>query len=301
MVSISPWYALIFGILIGAGGVSFTLTLDEGVPIGPRYTARSYDTDMAIITGINRANQLGMKNTVEGAIVPHHLIASEAIARGIGTLTKKPIIVILSPDHFMRCPELFCTTYGSFETFFGEVFVDGEGVAALLRKGGSLIATSSLFEHEHGVEAVVPVVRHYLPNARIIPIVVSVTKQIEGDTRTRARDVIMDIIEETNATFVVSSDFSHYLQLHEANDRDKDTLSAICTLNSEELISRDNPTESDCPLCLFFMNEYAKAHSLFPEIIWHSNSAVLLGDETVEETTSHYTVVYAPEESICAR
>ncbi len=279
-------------------GIALYLSLNKTQPV---YSATDDSLDLAIADGIKQAsNEQSAKADprVRAVIVPHHLVAAKAIALGVKALdpsTKK--VVIISPDHFFRCAKMLCTTYGKFKTFFGELPVSTNGVDALI-KNGDFVDQSSLFREEHGIYAVLPFIRYYLPNAEIIPIVVSQKSVGDTDLRSKILNLIEKLLSDKDTALIISSDFSHYLPLAESDSIDHKTIKSFCSGSSQEILKLNNPSQSDCPLCLWLSMEAAKDGGFWnPELIWHSNSANLLHDTSATSTTSHLTFLLTTDNS----
>jgi AmmeMemoRadiSam system protein B len=88
---------------------------------------------------------------------------------------------------------------------------------------------------------------------------------------------------------LISSDFSHYLSYEETKKADEKTLQTIYSWNSEEILNLENPSQSDCPLCLWFLTEEVKKFVEYkPILLGHTNSAELLNEYKNSELTSHF-------------
>lgn len=294
MVSRAARYKIIpaVGLVVVAG--LFFLLPRENV-LSSVYSATNSELDLAVVDGITKAdNNSSIPDGVHrAAIVPHHLVASEAVALGVKAIVSSSpkVIIVISPDHFGKCPKLLCMSYGSYKTFFGDVVISENDIKQLLSHE-DIAAESDLFTGEHGVYSIVPFIKHYLPDVSIVPIAVS--QQGVGDEQSRAEFLAMldKLAERNDVAFLISSDFSHYLPLDEASENDKQTQDVFCAGNGEAILNLDNPSQSDCPLCLWIVEQVAKENGFWnPVAIWHSNSGGLLGDTSVKETTSHFVFV----------
>lgn len=235
-----------------------------------------YDADHWSLTGSNLP--------VRGVIVPHHLVAGTSIGLGIRALSEHPPthIVLLSPDHFDQCPTLLCTVDGIFHTELGDVETD-------VLESPLVTEMPELFIREHGIFSILPFIAHSLPETPMTVLVLSQKrswKAYKQELLTVMRDAVGD------GAFVVSSDFSHYLPVTEADQKDVLTQRAIETFDLETIEDLDNPSQSDCPGCLWLMASLMKEKNVSPTILLHTNAARILGDETVKETTSHYSIMY---------
>lgn len=304
VVSRTAWYKIVFILtLVIFAALFFIFPQNHTLP--PTYYATDPELDLAVVDGIAKTDKnLGVTENVGAVVVPHHLVASEAIALGIKAITASSpqTVVIISPDHFEKCPKLLCTTQGNYETFFGDVAISGEEVGRLLSHK-DLISTSDLFVGEHGVYSIVPFIKHYLPDAAIVPIAVS--QRGLGDEYSRAEiiSVLDQLVSRNDVALVISSDFSHYLPLAEADKKDQKTKKAFCSGDGQAVLDLKNPSQSDCPLCLWIAQQEAKKNEFWnPIIAWHSNSANLLHDTSVQETTSHFTILLSgtASESSCS-
>lgn len=232
------------------------------------------------------------QHRIRALIVPHHLVAAESIALGIRALAmhQPKRIVLLAPDHFGRCPTHLCTTHGSFDTTFGNVKVDTAGAD---RIGASAIGMlePALFEQEHGIHAVLPFIARALSGTTIVPVVLS-QRTFWQIPPAELRAAIGQLLDDDTA-LVVSSDFSHYLRLSMANKRDAQTMITFLARDLDGIRTLNNPEQNDCPGCLWLLADLAGSGGWFnPSILLHTNSAVLLNEPDVQETTSHFAIAF---------
>ncbi|MEI6190990.1 MAG: AmmeMemoRadiSam system protein B [bacterium] len=262
------------------------------------YGATNNQIDLSVVSGIamaDREESAIKSGAVRAVIIPHHLIDAKSVALGIKdlSLSSPQKIIIISPDHFAKCPKLMCTTKGIFQTFFGDVIINNESVE-YLEKFSDIVVDSNLFSEEHGIYGIVPFIKHYVPKAEIIPIVISQKGMGDQITRSRMISVLNNILSDKNVSLVISSDFSHYLPLAAAEQEDILTQNSFCSGNSQEILNLKNPAQSDCPLCLWLLEQEAKKLDFwYPNLINHNNSADLLKDYSTKETTSHFTFSFS--------
>ncbi|MEN9614121.1 MAG: AmmeMemoRadiSam system protein [Candidatus Parcubacteria bacterium] len=302
MVPVATWKKI--GLGVALVGVLFGMYAHRQNIPGALYLATNPELDLAVVDGITKAdkanNQSGSIKRNRAVIVPHHLVASEAIAIGIKALvvSHPKTIILISPDHFGKCPKMLCTTDGQFKTFFGAVSVAQDKVSQLVRHT-AVVAESNLFVGEHGIYSIVPFIKHYLPDATIVPIAVS--QRGIGDSATRAEmlTILDELMIQPDTVIVVSSDFSHYLPLAEAIEYDRSTQDALCSGADKEILALNNPRQSDCPLCLWLLEQKAKRAGFWnPSLLWHSNSANLMHDTSAQSTTSHFTLALSDTPSV---
>jgi len=291
MVQRSTWrqiakYLLIIVIL------STVITSGVGYNKDIEYIATDETLDLAIVDGIVKAKSITVKDGIKAVVVPHHLVASKSIALGIKSIAKSnpKTVILISPDHFELCPKMFCASEGYFKTYFGDLNVSDLIVKKLLQSS-DVITSSKLFSLEHGVFTIAPFIKYYIPDAEIVPIVVSQKGRGSSYDREEILRILKPIIFNTDTALVISSDFSHYLTLDESNLMDLKTMKSFCSGSSSEILNLDNPKQSDCPLCLWILEQTAKSVGFWnPETLIHTNSANLMSDVTAKETTSHFTI-----------
>ena len=291
---------IVFGpVVFGVIGVVFSILSFQPSATNSSYSASGPALDLAVLDGIVAAdkNDTSQKNNtgVKAVVVPHHLVATKSIALSIKALVpfSPKRIVVISPDHFARCPTLLCTTQGTYKTFFGDVSISRKDID-LLGKSSDLVSNSSLFALEHGIYTIVPFIKHYLPDAEIIPVVISQKTRGTDQSRTEVLKILKPLLEEKDTALVISSDFSHYLPLAESNEMDVKTQNSFCSGESKEILMLRNPNQSDCPLCLWVLEQEAQELGFWnPNLVAHTNSATLLKDTSVKETTSHFTFTFS--------
>lgn len=162
---------------------------------------------------------------VSGITVPHHLLAANLIARGFWAASAGHYrrIILISPDHFHKVDKPFGTTLEDLTTVFGVVASDRAGVAALAADRG-LVQVLPTVNYEHGLMAVAPFIKHFFPDAEVIPLLGSVNGS-EADWRAMAE--LLKPLVTPDTLIVQSTDFSHYRPLPEAITRDQESIAAI--------------------------------------------------------------------------
>lgn len=179
--------------------------------------------------------------TVTGITVPHHLLAADLVARGFWAAApgRYARVIILAPDHFNRSRAPFATTDRDFDTVFGPLAADGAAVRSLLADP-ALVERSDLFEREHGVAALLPFVKHFFPDSRIVPVAISLRA---GRAEWDRLAALLGPLVGPGTLVVQSTDYSHYLPVGPSIARDQETLNVIAAEDPaaiEGLVSSDH-------------------------------------------------------------
>ncbi len=293
MVPRTSRYQIALGlVLIGLTlfGLIFSLRT-RSLSSHPVYSATDEDLNLAVLDGIVAARKdVQYVTATKAVVVPHHLVASKSIALGIQSLASSTpkLIIIISPDHYAHCPTFVCTTTGSYTTFFGDVAIEEREVHDLEKS--DLVASSGLFKEEHGIYTIVPYIKYYLPEAKIVPIVISQKTRGSEESRAEILNLLEPLLSRKDVGLVISSDFSHYLPPAQTQQKDVATQNSFCSGNSGEILHLENPGQSDCPLCLWLLEQEAQKLGFWnPVLLAHTNSAQLLHDTSAKEITSHFT------------
>ncbi|MEW6388196.1 MAG: AmmeMemoRadiSam system protein B [Thermodesulfobacteriota bacterium] len=238
----------------------------------------------------NRAKPLPVKIT--GLTVPHHLLAADLIAASLARLAEQGYerIVILSPDHFSRSRTVFAVTRRNFGTPFGTLRTDQTAVRRLLEN--PRVSLSGLFSHEHGVQALLPFLAYYFPQARIVPLA------IHRAAKPRDWDALAQTLAPllTSDTLVIqSTDFSHYLPLAEAKRKDQETLRVLSGGDPAEVIKLTEPGHLDCRAAQYLqLRLQAEVFRTRPTVAAHGNSQDYTA-APLSRTTSYLVQFYSPD------
>ncbi len=257
----------------------------------------AYSSPQPFMEGIYAADRRAAAKgtgTIHAVIAPHHLVAAEDDAVAVKALAGQEVanVILLSPDHYNKCPTALCTVNGDYETFFGHVRAAPVVVKDLV---ASPLVTNApgLFDNEHGIYAVAPFLAHYLPGVPVTPLAVRI------DYWRANKEAMLALLQaemKAGTVLVMSSDFSHYLPYGEAEKMDALTKEVIVAGDLDKMETLKNPSQSDCPACLWLLGSLAKNNNFYhPDFLMHTNSAALLKDLTVKETTSHFAVIWREE------
>jgi AmmeMemoRadiSam system protein B len=226
-----------------------------------------------------------------GLTVPHHLLVADLIARGMREVDRRGIdrIIVLSPDHFKRTQRPFATTRRDFETVFGLVRTDRTAAEALLRS--DLVEDSGLFTREHGIGALLPFIKHFFPDAAILPIAIAIrSNRAQWD---RLTDELAPLIGQSTL-IIQSTDFSHYLSADEATRHDQFVLNALASSDLDAVAAMRQPDYLDSRGAQYLQLKLQQDHfQARPVVLFNSNSQAR-SDVLEKRTTSYIVQIYQP-------
>lgn len=278
----AKWFLIIVGILISlgvAGGVFYCYldNLHQGEILIDNSARFSKPSQFSLASGI----------------VPHHLVAEEIIRdffKYISFRENPETIILLSPDYFNSGNIIKGNSFITLEPDvekFDDLVVDKfllQNLSKEIKK--EIVFNNSFLVSDHGITNLLPYIKLYFPEAKILPILVP--SNID-------KRQIKHLIESINSyaspeTIIIASvDFSHYLSKNVAEFHD---VKSIRTLINFEKQNFEN-LETDCWQCLYGARLFAKLKNKeFPNIIAHKNSADFLKAMNQEETTSYFSVVF---------
>jgi poly-gamma-glutamate synthesis protein (capsule biosynthesis protein) len=256
----------------------------DGPPIASMYSDPKPFLD-AIAHERHRPEPL---SRVTGISVPHHLLAADLIARGLQAAAGNRYnrIIVMSPDHFSRSRRPMATTQRDIDTVFGLVRNDQEATGALLQMD-DLFDASDLFANEHGIAAILPLVRHFFPLAKIVPIAISYSASRADCDRAL---VVVEKMIGPQTLVIQSTDYSHYLAADVARQRDQETLNIIAANDADAVLRLVQPAHMDSKASQYIQMRLQAALKSHSTVI-ASRSSVHYGAADTK-TTSYIVTVY---------
>lgn len=222
-----------------------------------------------------------------GITVPHHLVAAHLIARGLRAASAGGYrrVILLSPDHRRRF-RYAATTEADFETVSGLLRTDAEAARRLVATG---VEHSCDLAAEHGVQAILPFIRHYLPDARIVTVVISVRSM--PDDWDRLADALAPLADE-RTLIVQSTDFSHYHPAAIARRFDQTVLNVIASGSLEAVAGMTQPDHLDSTGSMYVQMKLQQAvHGARPVAIASQNQQEM-APEHLTRTTGYIVLLF---------
>lgn len=168
-------------------------------------------------------------------IVPHagYKYSGKLTVEGIQHLNREcRNVFIFAPAHYERIFGCVTCNYKSFETPFGEIEVNQE-LSEEIKTFCNCSKNNSAFEKEHSIEVLLPIIKKYLPDAKIVPI-------LYGCENFKNLSETIEKFYDKGA-FIISSDLSHFYPEKEASKIDNYTAKMI-----EENNIRDFDIDQAC-------------------------------------------------------
>jgi AmmeMemoRadiSam system protein B len=220
-------YLIIPVVLVAAGmfyvfGASLNEQQKDAVYPSHKVTSISPTLVDAAISFKGEPYEIGDAHAV---IVPHHDIASSLIAKTFAGVSYQPdVVIVLAPDH-----EEVSTGFASTGTVIWQNVIKPtyphERLVKEVVKPGLVNFHNSVIVEEHAVSVLQPFIAHYFPQATVVPII------LKNNQSEESLDHIVAFLEkamqEHNALVVGSVDFSHYVNVEQALQRDEITKKAI--------------------------------------------------------------------------
>lgn len=231
--------------------------------------------------------------TIHGCIVPHHLVAKDLIHEVFQnvSINKYKTVVLIGPDHESIDKGKIFTTLSDWQTPTGLLETDRELTRKVLRNS-LVIENNDKLTIEHSTSSIIPFIKYYLKDVNVVTLVL--TKQVKlEDIDNLVNELYANVnIDET--LFVASVDFSHYLDLNNANKMDLISMEAIHNNDINKIMTFTNDN-LDSPISIVSMLKMMdKAGITGKTVLNHSNSELIL-KMMVEETTSYITYLFYGE------
>jgi AmmeMemoRadiSam system protein B len=259
------------------------------VPTGEPFPAL-FEEARPFLTAIHQTRAAPVTEEITGITIPHHLLAADLIAEACSRVSTQGYsrIIILSPDHYSRSQTPFAVSQRNFQTVLGPLAIDEAAVRQVLQN--RWVAASNLFSHEHGVQALLPFVAHYFPQARIIALAISSSAK-RPDWDSLAETLAPLLTPET--LIIQSTDFSHYLPAAEAQGRDQETLRVLSGGEPEGILGLREPEHLDSRGAQYLQLRLQKqVFQARPTVIANRNSQEYTS-EPVPRTTSYIVQLYS--------
>lgn len=269
------------------GKVPIILSLPAESKKIPHFSAQPAFYDEKILQETLQKNEsVAVRNDIRAVISPHHSLAADLIASIVKEASGRSVrtVAIIAPNHGHIGVESLATVQASWQTPFGNIDTDGPVTDNFMADFG-LLPVPEAFENEHGIGSLVPYVRYYFPDAKILPIL------INNSAREKTAEDLSDWLVENipaDGLVIFSMDFSHYLTKAEADKSDALTREFISSRDVGKIIQL-NDDYVDTPIGLATSVLFAEKAGLQTEFVGNGNSFDLISQKP-KATTSYFTI-----------
>jgi AmmeMemoRadiSam system protein B len=159
---------------------------------------------------------------MKGIILPHHNIVTEIFNSSFKRLKENvnpETIVIFGTNHYFPISETYTTTAQIKEEFdLTDVLANDERISG-----------------DHSIQVIMPYIKEYFPNSKVIPIIVSA----KYENWEKLNNIISQFIQKFGSEktlYIASVDFAHNVSLEEGLSKNKESIESISTFNYGKIL-----------------------------------------------------------------
>ena len=286
-------YLIILGCILALmTGCSKDAIIGERVEVTSTHPSFVTEKELNSILAERPKEIYRVEGRVVSAVVPHHLVAGRLVVNMMETLVPQQpkVVILVGPNHFNKGGRII-TGLNGWRTPTGLMDAQSNIVKFLLQSGLAVRDEETLSK-EHSVGALVPLLKYYLPEAKVVPII------LHYDVKLQEVDSLLQILEPflDEDTVVISSvDFSHYLTRSQAQGKDQETLIHMKNFDYSTLFRLGNDyLDSPASLAASFRLAEKEGITEFT-VLDNTNSGIILQNDFIE-TTSYFTLVFIENE-----
>lgn len=227
---------------------------------------------------------------ISGGIIPHHLFPSYIIADFFSRLSKqKPkTIILIGPNHYEKGNYQALSSLYGWETPFG-VVNPNEHIIQELVSSKLVKIDENVLPKDHAVAAIMPFIKFYLPDARVVPILLSGFMTIE-ETRILA-ERLKNYFNNDDIVILAAVDFSHGLPNQKAQKKDEITFELMKTFNFKKLLSLDSEYLDSPASIIVLLRIMQVLNTTNMQLLFDTNSGKMQKNDSIE-TTSYFSIAY---------
>lgn len=234
-------------------------------------------------SGLEQATEVGpIKEKVFGGTVSHHFYAQAEIAKLFASWREQTpeAVVIIGANHFDSGRSDVIVSEWPYETPWG-LLENDQSKTGFLVKSGAAINEETPFEIEHSISTLVGFIKYYLPQTKLVPIIV------KRNTSPEEIKSLVDALSGFEDVLVVASvDFSHHVDLTTAEAQDRQSIDLIDSWDTGKIWFLP-PQQLDNPPALVAVLEYLKEKNASEIQLWNTNQARLSGNLDSQDITSY--------------
>ena len=190
--------------------------------------------------GPGKVPQLSSKKegNILGLVSPHagYAYSGPVAAWGFFEVIRRQIpevIVILGPNHRGFGASIALSGKGKWKTPLGKIQIDEELAKKIVALSPLVRFDEKAHQREHSLEVQLPFLQYsYGESFKIVPICIM---QQDQSIASKLGEILSQVIRGKNSLIIASTDFTHYQPKDIAERQDKKALTAILSLNPEDL------------------------------------------------------------------
>ncbi|MFC1517242.1 AmmeMemoRadiSam system protein B [Candidatus Margulisiibacteriota bacterium] len=191
---------------------------------------------------------------------------------------KYDTVVVIAPAHFAMFDGIAIYPQGGFKTPLGEIPIDEEITAELIKSDPKLKENKAAFEKEHSLEVQLPFLQAVLTEFNLVPIVVG---RVSYENVEILANALLPLLNKNKKVLIVAStDLAHYKPA-EVNDALDQRAIKLIEKNDVKGILQ-SAGRGDCELCglggVATVMLMAKEQKSAVKVLKHSNSGDITGD-----------------------
>lgn len=222
-----------------------------------------------------------------GIVLPHHSITQFTTNRfyeGLAKVKNPSVVVVLGPNHFEASLETGNDNVQTCEmcvysTTEGDLELDSDLIDDMVDEGAA-VYNDTAFPQEHAIFAHSPFIKHYFPEAKIVPVLFKWDTPI---SELKKMSTFLDDNLPPDALVLASVDFSHYVVDGAALFHDEASNATITNFDYSNIFDLELDSPSSIYTLLGLMEERGYMEA---ELKKHTNLTDFI-EEHEEETTSH--------------
>jgi hypothetical protein len=227
-----------------------------------------------------------------GGISSHHFLVAKEIAKFFaGLKVQNPkTIVILGPNHFSRGQANILVSRYAYRTPWGDIQPEISITDSLVRTG--VAENEELpFEGEHAISALVGFIKYYIPDAKLVPIILK-----HNTSQTQAELLVneLDKLLPADSFVLASADFSHHVDRTTAVAQDKISIVAITNFDYETILSLAS-TQLDSPPAIYALLKYLDRRGAKKMSFYNTNAADFTGNPELTDVTSYVFAYFSKD------
>jgi len=279
------------GLVTGSGSLTASPTprniSAERVPVHPI----AFFDQRTFAMALSRAQYAPAKRAdgIRAVVVPHHWLAADLIVEGLRGIERAGEIrrvVLIGPNHIGAGGASFTTSGFAWRVPGGVMRPDAAGLAAILAHRDAK-ALPNVMSNEHSVAGLVPAVRHFFPNATVVPL--AVRARTDAVALRRMARTLSALLQDPATVLVVSVDFSHYKDASEALRRNRESIEAISGFDIGRVLSFGNE-HMDSPATIALLLETMRRVGANRFELWDDKNSTDFGGPSSAPNVTSYVV-----------